>query len=207
MVMLWTPIFAFAVFALFFGIGDFIASKTKGIISSVVVGSMIFVVLFSSDIFPKDALASTGIISLMASIGLFLMVVGVGTEIDLKGLLEEWRTVVIALAGMAGIAVSVFTIETLIIGREYALISAAPISGGLLATIIASNAANEVGRTDLATFASLVMSFQILVGMPLASFCLKKESSRLLKSINSDSFGFLLVGLIALLPSNFSNIT
>lgn len=179
---LWTPLFSFAVFTLIFGIGDFFSSKTKGIVSSILFGSLVFLVGYCSNIIPKDAIANTGMISLMASFGLALMVVGVGTTINLRDLCAEWRTVIIALAGMIGIAAIALTLSGWIIGREYALVASGPISGGLLATVLVSNACTEAGRTDLATFAALVEAFQVFAGIPLASYALKRESGRLLSS-------------------------
>lgn len=43
--MMWVPILSFAVIAAVLGIGDLVASKTKGIVSSVIVAILIFLVL------------------------------------------------------------------------------------------------------------------------------------------------------------------
>ena len=42
--MTWSPILAFAIIALAFGIGDVIAAKTRGVISSVLVAILLFLV-------------------------------------------------------------------------------------------------------------------------------------------------------------------
>lgn len=179
---LWTPLFSFAVFALAFGIGDIVANKTKALISSVIIGCTVFLVGYLTGIIPTTAIDSTGLTSMMSACGIALMIVNLGTMMNLEELIREWKTVVIALVGLVGLAAFAFTIGALIFGREWALIGSAPISGGLIATIMASDAANAAGRGELAAYATLLCAFQMFAGMPIASAMLKKEGKRLLAS-------------------------
>lgn len=179
---LWTPLFGFAVFALAFGIGDIVANKTKAMISSVIVGCTVFLVGYLTGIIPTTAVDSTGLTSMMGACGIALMIVNLGTMMNLEELIREWKTVVIALVGLVGLAAFAFTVGALLFGREWALIGSAPISGGLIATIMASDAANAVGRGELAAYATLLCAFQMFAGMPIASAMLKKEGKRLLAS-------------------------
>lgn len=53
--MTWSPILAFAIIALAFGIGDVIAAKTRGVISSVLVA--ILLMIASSTLLPENMIS------------------------------------------------------------------------------------------------------------------------------------------------------
>lgn len=177
---LWTPIFAFMVFAVAFGLGDIVANRTKSLISSIIVGSSIFLVGYVTKIIPTDALASTGLVTFFGAVGLALLVANLGTLMNLGQLMKEWKTVIIGLAGLVGLALVGFTIGVALFGETVALTGTVPISGGLVAAMLVANAAKEAGRADMAAFATLVLAFQMFVGLPVSAFLLKKEAARLL---------------------------
>lgn len=173
---LWTPIFAFMVFALTFGLGDIVANRTKSLISSIIVGSAVFLAGYVTEIIPTDALAGTGLVTFFATIGLALLVVNLGTLMNLGQLLKEWKTVLIGLAGLVGMGLMGFTLGVAIFGKTVALTGTVPISGGLVAAMLVADAANEAGRSDMAAFATLVLAFQMFAGLPVSAFLLKKEA-------------------------------
>lgn len=178
---LWTPLFAFMIFTLGFGLlGDIISKKTKAIISAIIVGCTIYLVGFISGIIPKDAVDNTGLPAIMTNFGIALMITNLGTMINLKSLIQEWKTVVISCFGLVGIAIVAFTIGSWLFGRDYALTSAPPLSGAIIATVLTTDAANAAGRPDLAAFATLICAMQMFIGLPLASKALKMEANRLL---------------------------
>lgn len=175
----WTPLTAFVILAGVFAFGDVIAYKSKGYISGVIVAALIYLVGFWTGILPSapDApgtLSTTGLPVVMGTFGIALIITHLGTLIDLNNLLKEWKTVLIALVGLLGIAAVCFTIGTLVFGRVYALAAAPPISGGLIASIIVSQQAAEAGMPHIGAYAMLVSSFQMFVGIPIASYMLKK---------------------------------
>lgn len=182
---LWTPLFAFMIFTLCFGLfGDIIARKTKAIISAIIVGCIIYLIGFLTGIIPTTAVDDTGITVVMSNFGIALMITNLGTLINLKDLIREWKTVIISCVGLIGIAIVAFTIGSWLFGRDYALTSAPPLSGAIIATILTTDAANAAGRPDLAAFATLVCAMQMFVGLPLASKALKIEANRFLKENN-----------------------
>ena len=163
--ILWTPLFGFVVFTLAFGlIGNFFVVKTKGIISACLVGCAIYLFGNLTGIIPGDSIANTGIPAMMGSFGLALMITNLGTMLDTKTFLREWKTVIISIAGLVGIAAIAFSVGSWIFSREYALCAASPISGGIIAAILTADAANAAGRSDLATYAVLINSLQLFVG-------------------------------------------
>ena len=177
---LWTPIFAFMVFAVAFGLGDIVANRTKSLISSIIVGSSIFLLGYVTKIVPVDALASTGLVTFFGAIGLALLVANLGTLMNLGQLIKEWKTVIIGLVGLVGLGIVGFTVIVAIFGKTVALTGVVPLSGGLVAAMLTANAANAAGRSDMAAFATMVLAFQMFVGLPISAFCLKKEAKRLL---------------------------
>lgn len=182
---LWTPLFAFMIFNLCFGLlGDIISKKTKAIISATIVGCLIYLVGFITGFIPTDAVDMTGVTSVMSNFGIALMITNLGTLINLTDLIKEWKTVIVSCVGLVGIAIVAFTIGSWLFGRDYALTSAPPLSGAIIATILTTDAANAAGRPDLAAFATLVCAMQMFVGLPLASRALKLEAHRLLKQGN-----------------------
>lgn len=166
---------ALTIILVVFAIGDFLAVKTKSIISMLFFASAFFIIAFwlglPTTIFTDSTLLGFG----QVMIGLLL--VHMGTLLNLKQLREQWRTVMIAILAIVGVAVGVVLLGSPFIGLEDALVSAPPVSGGVIAGIQMAEAANSLGRSDLAVLASLLVVVQGFVGYPLASFFLKKEAN------------------------------
>lgn len=170
------PLLAFAIVSSIFALGDIISIKSKSLISVLFVGSVFYLVGFWT-IFPDD-------LNTIAQLqGLGAMMIGVlithmGTLMNIRQLMDQWRTVVVALAALVGIGILVYGGGTLLFGREIAITAAPPISGGVVAGIIMSEAAAAKGLTELSVLATLLVVVQGFVGYPLASFCLTREARR-----------------------------
>ena len=173
--MTWTPMMCFAVIALAFVIGEFLSRKTNGFVSSMVFGCFVAMGLFCSGEIPATIAVDSTLLPTLNATGVAMLLVNMGTSIEIEDLLAEWKTVVVCCAGLVGIGVLAFTAGTMLFGREYALTAAPVVSGGVIAFQIVSEAANVAGKPAFAGFAALVLAFQSMVGMPVASFCLKKE--------------------------------
>lgn len=186
---LWTPLFSFAVFVIVFAFGDLVAEKTKGLVSSIIIGAAVYLVGFWTKIIPASSLTDTTLPAMMSAFGIAILLVHVGTIINLEDLLKEWKTVLIALIGLVGLAAISFTLSTMLFGREYALSAASPIAGGVIAGVITNASAVAAGKPELGGFAMLVVAFQMFIGMPIASFLLKKEANKLVKSGTLDLSG------------------
>lgn len=177
--MTWSPILAFAVVAMVFGFGDIVAAKSHGIINSILVAIIVFLILGGGmHLFPADLMNTSGLMDLIPTFGMALILVNVGSMLDLNDLRREWRTICISLAGVIGIIVIYLTMGSVLFGRELALAAMGPASGAMAATLMLTAAANEAGRADLAAFIAAVMALQILIGLPVASFCLRREANR-----------------------------
>ncbi len=179
--MTWTPILAFAVVAAVFGLGDLIAAKTKGVVSSMITVILVLLLLGGGlNVLPPNLMDLSGLMGLIPTFGMALILVNLGSMLNLNDLKREWKTVLVSFAGVIGIALIYMTLGATIFGREQALVAMAPTAGGMAATMMLTEAANGAGRPDLAAFVAAVMALQMLVGIPISSFCLRREANRFL---------------------------
>lgn len=177
--MEFTSIMAFAFIAATFALGDYIALKTRGVVSTFITAILVFI-LFGGmlKLIPDNLVELSGLTALIPTFGMALILTNLGSTLDLNELCKEWRTILVALAGVAGIVLLCATLGILLFGREQALSAVSPISGGIVATMVVTDAAGKAGRPDIAQFASAVMALQMLVGLPLASFFLRRAALR-----------------------------
>ena len=177
----WAPLLSFTVFVIILAFGDWIALKSKAMLSIMFVSSVVHLLGYWTGVIPTDSIANTGLILILNNFALPLMIANLGTMINMDELLREWKTVVIALSSLVFLAAACFLIGIPLFGRHYALAASAPIAGGGIAGILISNACNEAGYPVLGGYAMLVTGLQFLIGMPGASILLKPEMNRLLK--------------------------
>ena len=104
-------------------------------------------------------------------------------------MLKEWKTILTALAGFVTLALFAYTVGAGLLGREYALVGACPISGGTIAAIIAQTTCVEAGRPELGAYAMLLAALQNLIAMPIAASMLKIVSNKLIKEGKLDNLG------------------
>lgn len=162
-------------------IGEIISTATKAFVPSMFISAILFVLGFWA-YFPKDILQVGGIASNLPTFLVMMMVVHLGTMLDIKELIEQWKTVVITLAGMLGILVVILTLGGLLMDTTTAAIAAPPLTGGFVAAMMMQTVAPT---EELAILAMAVYVLQGFVGYPLTSICLKKEGRSLLKDYRS----------------------
>ena len=178
---MWTPLFSFMVFVVFMAIGDWISNLTKSRVSGLLIAMIFYLVGFQTGVIPADTIASTGLTTIAGGFAIALLLVSMGTMIELPTLFAQWKTVAIALFALVGLAIASFTVSSWIVGREWALCASAPISGGIIAGQMTSAAAQEAGRNDLAAFAMLIIGCQGFVGMPICSNMLRLYCNAILE--------------------------
>ena len=179
---LWTPLFSLMVFLAVFSVGDVVSYKTKGLISGVIIAAVVYIAGYWTGIIPTTSVSSTYLPQILTAVMIPLLLVNLGTAINIDQLLAEWKTVVVAIVGLVGLGIISFTVSTWLFGREYALCASSPIAGGTIAAIITQEAAVAAGKPAFGAFAMLVVSFQMFIGMPVSSLMLKKEAERLMKN-------------------------
>lgn len=170
-----TGLLAFIAFA--YALGDFVANKTRAICSMIFVTAIFFLLAFWMGL-PQDIFKTT-MVGPYSLIVMPFILVHMGTLMKVKELINEWKTVVIALLGLVGLSIGLYFLGGPILGKINALTAAGPISGGIVSTIIVRDAAEAKGLKELVVFASLLLALQGFVGIPIASYCLKREGKRL----------------------------
>ena len=175
------PVIAFFVVALIYGIGDMIATKTKYWIPSVFVVAILFLIGFWT-IFPQDLFNISGLGGPISGIAVLLLVIHMGTTISPKELLQQWKAIVVCLAGLVGIIVFVWFIGGLVMDRSYIIVGIPPLTGGIVATLVIQEPAMQMGLEKAAILCICVFVIQGFVGYPLTSWFLRLEGKRLLKS-------------------------
>ena len=175
---------AFSVVLIVLALGDVVSTKTKAFIPSVFVAALLFLFGFWT-FFPEDIVALAGFQMPVVLLSMYLLITHMGTMLSVRELVSQWRTVVIALIGIVGIIALTMTIGVALFGFETAVIATPPLTGGIVAAIVMSDAATALGKDNLAILAIITYVMQGFVGYPLTGMLLKKEGNRLLAGFRS----------------------
>lgn len=160
-------------------IGDAISVRTKAWIPSVFVCAVLFLIGYWT-FFPKDIVSVAGITTPVAVMMMYLLITNMGTLLSLRELANQWKTILIALSGIAGIACAVFATCMVLFDKNTAIVTIPPLVGGIVSSIIMSKGAAEAGLVDLSVFAILIYVMQGFAGYPLTAIMLQREGKRVL---------------------------
>lgn len=173
-------IVAFLILAIIYYIGEFIGTKTKASIPSVFVTAVLFLVGYWT-IFPKDIVDLAGMgPPLGGTLVILLCITHMGTIISIKQLMEQWKVIVITLAGLAGMVGFCWFICIPLVGKAYVVAGLPPLTGGIVAATMMNTAALEKGLLSAAVLAIAMYAIQGFVGYPITAALLKKEGRTLL---------------------------
>ncbi|MDY3868419.1 MAG: hypothetical protein SOZ52_03525 [Pyramidobacter sp.] len=177
-------IFAFFIMMFFLAIGDMVGAKTKAMIPSVFISASLFLIGFWNGWLPRDVM-NIAAIGPMATLAMYLCIAHMGTLISVRELCSEWKTIVIAVCGLAGMSGALLYFGTQLIEYNAVVIGIPPLAGGLVATIMMGKAAEGLGV--LALLAPAVFVVQGFVGYPLTAICLRIEGKKLLAGYRDGS--------------------
>ena len=180
------PILATFVILLVFGIGDMVATKTKAIVSMLFLSSVIFLIGFWTEILPNTMFDDSTLL-LVSGVLVSMLLVHMGTTIKLCDFADQWKTVLISGIACIAISVGIYFIGGLLVAdKNYVVVGAPILSGGVVATLTMQTAVSEMGLpVELGVFAALVMVVQGFVGYPVCSLCLKSEAKRVRRLVES----------------------
>ena len=166
-------------------IGEIVSTKTKAFVPSVFVTALLFLLGYWT-FFPKDIVNIAAFGQPFAGLSMYLLITHMGSLMNIKELLSQWKTVLISLAGVFGIIIILLTIGKVILGYQTVVVGAPPLTGGIVAAILMRDAAAEKGLEMLSVLAILVYVAQGFVGYPITALLLKKEGNRLLSNYSKD---------------------
>lgn len=175
-----TALASFVIIVAVFALGDVISYLSKSYIAMLLAAAIIFMALLWNGL-PDTIFNDSGLV-VFAAATMGISVTNMGTIIDFAELKRQWKTIVVAVMALVGIVIFTSLIGSLFVGKEYAFTAGGPISGGIVAVIIAGEKLKELGlpnSTELVLFATMLVTLQAFVGYPLASVMLKKEARRI----------------------------
>ena len=175
---------AFVICGIVYFIGEAVSNVTKAWVPSVFVTAIVVLVGYWT-ILPKTLISDSMLIPFGSTIGIYLLVTHMGTVISVKQLLEQWKTIVVCLAGLAGMCALSLLILPGIIGRDLVVAGLPPLTGGIIAATTMQEAATKAGLTEAAVFAIAMYCVQGFAGYPLTAVCLQLEGKRLLKDFRA----------------------
>lgn len=170
----------FLIVMIFLFLGEWISSLSKAYIPSVFVTAVLFVIGFWT-ILPKDIVTKANFGPNFAAVCVPLLLVHLGTMMDLKQLLSQWKAVVVALAGTLGTMILTLSIGTFIFDWHTVVAAVPSLTGGIVSVALMSDGLKTAGLTTLVAIPVAMFITHSVIGYPLTSFMLKKEGERLLK--------------------------
>ena len=177
-------ILAVFIILLIFGLGDMVATKTRAIVSMLFFSSVLFLAGFWTKVLPNTMFDDSTLL-LVSGVLVSMLLVHMGTTIKLRDFADQWKTVLIAGIACIAISIGIYFIGGLIVAdKNYVVVGAPILSGGVVATITMQTAV-EGHSVELGVFAALVMVVQGFVGYPVCSLCLKSEAKRVRSLVES----------------------
>lgn len=175
------PILAFCILIGFYLLGDIVSFKTKSFVPALLIFTILLVIGAWTHVLPENIIDVPGFTSQYATYVILMFMVDMGSSITFKQFASQWKTVIISVSSILGIALLFFTVGFALLGREFSIVSAPPMSGGFVAAMEMSNAAKGLGNSTLSQIPILVFvlhCFPAYISFPAS---IKKYASKLQK--------------------------
>src|SRR5699024_3786543 len=116
------------------------------------------------------------------------LIVHMGTLVPFKLIKKQYKSIIIAFSGIAVASVLILVIVPLFFDYASAVAGTGPLTGGTLAFVLTVEKLQELNLTHLVTIPALVIAIQKPIGMPLATFFLRKHAYHVKESIARGEF-------------------
>ena len=177
---------AFVCVMLFMMIGEWVSSLTKAFIPSVFITAILFVIGFWT-IMPKNIVAQASFDTPFVGVCISLLLVHLGTLMNVRELIAQWKAVCIALLGVLGTLVLTLIVGSLIFDWHTVVAAIPPLTGGLVAALLMTNGLKAAGSTTLVALPVSMYVIHSVIGYPLTAVMLKKEGHRLITGLRDGS--------------------
>lgn len=171
-----------------FALGDIVGKITKGKLSGMMVVMLLFLVGFLTKLIPADIIDQGGLTAL-SKLAIAMVLFNMGTTLNVKQLIEEWRTVLMAALCMLASCLVMLLVSP-IIGFDTMLVGMPVINGAAMATSLMASAAAEKGLATAAALCAVIYSVQKFVGAPIASAMGIRYGKKLLKAYRENPAQF-----------------
>ena len=179
---------SFMIVLIVFALCDIVGKITKGKLSGMMVVMLLFLVGFLTKLFPADIIDQGGLTAL-SKLAIAMVLFNMGTTLNVKQLIEEWRTVLMAALCMLASCVVMLLVSP-IIGFDTVLVGMPVINGAAMATSLMASAAAEKGLATAAALCAVIYSVQKFVGAPIASAMGIRYGKKLLKAYRENPAQF-----------------
>ena len=179
---------SFMIVLIVFALGDIVGKITKGKLSGMMVVMLLFLVGFLTKLIPADIIDQGGLTAL-SKLAIAMVLFNMGTTLNMKQLIEEWRTVLMAALCMLASCL-VMLLASPIIGFDTVLVGMPVINGAAMATSLMASAAAEKGLATAAALCAVIYSVQKFVGAPIASAMGIRYGKKLLKAYRENPAQF-----------------
>lgn len=179
---------SFMIVLIVFALGDIVGKITKGKLSGMMVVMLLFLVGFLTKLIPADIIDQGGLTAL-SKLAIAMVLFNMGTTLNVKQLIEEWRTVLMAALCMLASCLVMLLVSP-IIGFDTVLVGMPVINGAAMATSLMASAAAEKGLATAAALCAVIYSVQKFVGAPIASAMGIRYGKKLLKACRENPAQF-----------------
>ena len=179
---------SFMIVLIVFALGDIVGKITKGKLSGMMVVMLLFLVGFLTKMIPADIIDQGGLTAL-SKLAIAMVLFNMGTTLNVKQLIEEWRTVLMAALCMLASCLVMLLVSP-IIGFDTVLVGMPVINGAAMATSLMASAAAEKGLATAAALCAVIYSVQKFVGAPIASAMGIRYGKKLLKAYRENPAQF-----------------
>ena len=116
---------ALTIVCVVFAIGDFISDRTHAVIPVLLFATIVFLILFWTGTVPTTLFTDAGLIPISNMMtGLFI--VNMGTLLDLKQFIQQWKVVALGLAIVIVGGILMFFVSRPVLGNNYAVALVGP---------------------------------------------------------------------------------
>lgn len=168
-------------------VGDMVSLKTKAKLPSLLVASIVFYALIQTGVVPKDIIDSSTLTAI-GTVMIPVLLVHLGTAIPMSSIKQQYKAVFITLVGLVFSVVLILTIVPLIFDFESAIAGAGPLTGGLVAYIVTSDALKQVGFESLVAVSISVYILQKIIGMPISTFLLRRYANQFKRTVEGTGY-------------------
>ena len=179
---------SFMIVLIVIALGDIVGKITKGKLSGMMVVMLLFLVGFLTKLIPADIIDQGGLTAL-SKLAIAMVLFNMGTTLNVKQLIEEWRTVLMAALCMLASCLVMLLVSP-IIGFDTMLVGMPVINGAAMATSLMASAAAEKGLATAAALCAVIYSVQKFVGAPIASAMGIRYGKKLLKAYRENPAQF-----------------
>ncbi|MQS76949.1 hypothetical protein [Companilactobacillus halodurans] len=169
---------SFTIVMAFLLIGEWVSTATRAFVPSIFITAVLFAIGFWT-VLPKNIVPQASYNSQFVGIAMSLLLVQMGTLMDLKELLNQWRAVCIALLGVAGTLLFTLVVGSFFFDWKTVVAAVPPLTGGIVAALLMTNGLKAAGITSLVALPVSMFIMHSMIGYPLTSVLLRKEGKRL----------------------------